>query len=47
MLLVDAENLPAKQKHIYPWTKGLGVNTTVIPGLSDEDYVELEDSMTS
>ena len=47
VLQVDAENLPAKQKHIYPWTKGLGVNTTVIPGLSDEDYVELEDSMTS
>ena len=47
MLLVDAENLPAEQKHIYPWTKGLGVNATVIPGLSDEDCVELEDTMTS
>ena len=46
-LLVEADNLAAVQKHTYPWTKGLGVTATIMPGLSDEEYVELEESMTS
>ena len=47
VLLVEADNLVAVQKHTYPWTKGLGVTATITPGLSDEEYVELEESMTS
>ena len=46
-LLVEADNLAAVQKHTYPWTKGLGVTATITPGLSDEEYVELEESMSS
>ena len=47
VLLVEADNLAAVQKHTYPWTKGLGVTATITPGLSDEEYVELEESMNS
>ncbi len=47
VLLVEADNLAAVQKHTYPWTKGLGVTATITPGLSDEEFVELEESMTS
>ena len=47
VLLVEADNLAVVQKHTYPWTKGLGVTATITPGLSDEEYVELEESMTS
>ena len=47
VLLVEADNLAAVQKHTYPWTKGLGVTATITPGLSDEEYVELEESMAS
>ena len=47
VLLVEADNLAAVQKHTYPWTKGLGVTATIMPGLSDEEYVELEESMNS
>ena len=47
VLLVEADNLAAVQKHTYPWTKGLGVTAEIIPGLSDEEFVELEDSTTS
>ena len=47
VLLVEADNLAAVQKHTYPWTKGLGVTATITPGLSDEESVELEESMTS
>ena len=47
VLLVEADNLAAVQKHTYPWTKGLGVTATITPGLSDEEYVELEESMPS
>ena len=47
VLLVEADNLAAVQKHTYPWTKGLGVTATITPGLSDEEYVELEESLTS
>ena len=46
-LMVEADNLAAVQKHTYPWTKGLGVTATIMPGLSDEEYVELEASMIS
>ena len=46
-LLVEADNLVAVQKHTYPWTKGLGVTATITPGLSDEEYVELEESISS
>ena len=46
-LLVEADNLVTVQKHTYPWTKGLGVTATITPGLSDEEYVELEESMGS
>ncbi len=46
-LLVEADNLVTVQKHTYPWTKGLGVTATITPGLSDEEYVELEESMSS
>ena len=46
-LMVEADNLAAVQKHTYPWTKGLGVTASIMPGLSDEEYVELEASMTS
>ena len=44
---MEADNLAAVQKHTCPWTKGLGVTATIMPGLSDEEYVELEESMTS
>ena len=37
VLLVEADNLSAVQKHTYPWTKGLGVTATINPGLSDEE----------
>ena len=47
VLLVEADNLAAVQKHTYPWTKGLGVTATITPGLSDEEFVELEESMVS
>ena len=47
VLLVESDNLAAVQKHTYPWTKGLVVTATITPGLSDEEYVELEESMTS
>ena len=47
VLLVEADNLAAVQKHTYPWTKGLGVTATITPGLSDEEYVELEESMNN
>ena len=47
VLLVEADNLAAVQKHTYPWTKGLGVTATITPGLRDETYVELEESMSS
>ncbi len=47
VLLVEADNLAVVQRHTYPWTKGLGVTATITPGLSDEEYVELEESMTS
>ena len=47
VLLVEANNLAVVQKHTYPWTKGLGVTATITPGLSDEEYVELEESMPS
>ena len=47
VLLVEADNLAVVQKHTYPWTKGLGVTATITPGLSDEEYVELEESMAS
>ena len=47
VLLVEADDMAAVQKHTYPWTKGLGVTATITPGLSDEEYVELEESMTS
>ena len=47
VLLVEADSLVAVQKHTYPWTKGLGVTATITPGLSDEEYVELEESMPS
>ena len=47
VLLVEADNLAAVQKHTYPWTKGLAVTATITPGLSDEEYVELEESMSS
>ena len=47
VLLVEADNLAAVQKHTYPWTKGLGVTATITPGLSDEEFVELEERMTS
>ena len=47
VLLVEADHLAAVQKHTYPWTKGLGVTATITPGLSDEEFVELEESMTS
>ena len=47
VLLVEADNLAAVQKHTYPWTKGLGVTATITPGLSDEEYVELEESMAN
>ena len=43
-LLVEADNLVKVQKHTYPWTKGLGITATITPGLSDEEYVELEES---
>ena len=46
-LMVEADNLAAVQKHTYPWTKELGVTALIMPGLSDEEYVELEASMTS
>mgnify|MGYP001203583443 FL=1 len=46
-LLVEAENLVTVQKHTYPWTKGLGVTATITPGLSDEEFVELEESMSN
>ena len=47
VLLVEADNMAAVQKHTYPWTKGFGVTSTITPGLSDEEYVELEESMSS
>ena len=47
VLLVEADNLAAVQKRTYPWTKELGVTATITPGLSDEEYVELEESMAS
>ena len=34
-LMVEADNLAAVQKHTYPWTKGLGVTASIMPGLSD------------
>jgi hypothetical protein len=46
-LMVEADNLAAVQKHTYRWTKSLGVTASIMPGLSDEEYVELEASMTS
>ena len=36
-----------RDRHTYPWTKGFGVTATITPGLSDEEYVELEESMSS
>ena len=45
--MVEADNLVTVQKHTYPWTKGLGVTATITPGLSDEEYVELEESISS
>lgn len=47
VLLVEADNLAAVQNHTYPWNKGLGFTATITPELSDEEYVELEESMTS
>ena len=38
-LMVEAYNLATVQKHTYPWTTGLGVTATIMPGLSDEEYV--------
>ncbi|KZR85564.1 MULTISPECIES: DUF3303 domain-containing protein [unclassified Synechococcus] len=45
VLLVEADNLAAVQKHTYPWTKGIGVTAEIIPGLSDEEFVELEEGL--
>ena len=45
VLLVEADNLATVQKHTYPWTKGLGVTAQIIPGLSDEEFVALEEGM--
>ena len=45
--MAEADNLAAVLRHTYPWTKVLGVTATIMPGLSDEDYVELEGSITS
>ena len=47
VLLVEADDMAAVQKHTYPWTKGLGVTATITPGLSDEEFVELEGSTPS
>jgi hypothetical protein len=42
-MLAEADNMAAVQKHTYPWTKGLGVMVQITPGLSDEEYVALEE----
>ena len=46
-LLVKADSFVTVQKRTYPWTKGLAVTATNIPGLRDEENVELEKSMRS
>ena len=46
-LLEKDDNLAAVQKQIYLWTKGHGVTASIMSGLSDEKYVELEASMTN
>ena len=45
VLLEEADNLATVQEHTYPWTKGLGVTATITPDLSDEEYVDPEESM--
>lgn len=45
VMLVEADNMAAVQKHTYPWTTGLGVMAQITPGLSDEEYVQLEEGI--
>ena len=45
VLLEEADNLATVQEHIDPWTKGLVVTATITPDLSDEENVDLEESM--
>ena len=39
-LMVEADNLAAVQKHTYPWTKGLGVTATIMPGLQKRIFIK-------
>ena len=47
VLLVEADNLGSSAEAHLSMDQGLGVTATITPGLSDEEYVELEESMTS
>ena len=42
VMLVEADKMAAFEKHTYPWAKGLGLIAKIIPGLSGEEYVQLE-----
>ena len=44
-MLIEADKMAAFEKHTYPWAKGLGLIAKIIPGLSGEEYVQLEKRM--
>ena len=45
VMLVEADKMAAFEKHTYPWVKGLGLIAKITPGLSGEEYVQLEKRM--